>query len=398
MVPQRITVVVLRMCAVLCIGVAAVASVYHVQDWLGVADAQAAQVRSPQAGTPGTTQAMPDRAKAVRALGENPLDHRALAQLMQAQLMQVQQGSGDQAAADRSLALLGALTRRSPDFLRTELAQATQTASLERVVVVLDRLASQSPAEQRTILPLLAIAIGETGAPGEPSGAELIAARQTRPWYPAMIAAGARDPETLGVLSAFLLDHRPPDAALRGKLLKAVVKGYLARSDFAGAGDFAARFGPLPGAARRDLGWAPAPAGAEDLPLFWQFPSPQAELVRNAAGDWRLAVSGLPEAQVLAEKLFVVEPEGVFRIDADVMTDTADDPPVMWQVRCGQRLLRQARAMQRKTATTRAQASVEFASGSSCSSYTVTLLGDPLAAGAAGQRVEIGSPHLQRVR
>lgn len=381
----------LKLCAVVVGAIAAAASWQNVDHWLTIAEAkaiEAATARPASGDLPASPAkpARPDRAAALRTLYWNALDSRALADLMTSA-----RASGDAAAASRAQVVLGKVTRRSPAYLQAELADAAKAESLKRVVVTLDRLLTLAPSEQPRIFPLLLVALGE------PAGATMIAARQTRPWYDAMIATGARDPASLPQVAAFLLDHRPAQADQRDHLLTAVVKGYLAQNDIARAQVYVSRFSRLPGIDWNRFDWDNPALRALDLPLFWRFPSPQAQLAGSKPGEMQLVVTDLLEPQPVAEKVFQVEPGPVYQIDAAIHAPDAADIALYWKVRCGRTPIKQLASFEKPGAKGYPSLRIIFQSRQDCSGYTLTLNGDE-GSGIEGRTLRISNPKLSRLQ
>ncbi|WP_298288755.1 hypothetical protein [Novosphingobium sp.] len=381
----------LKLCVVFACAIAAAASWQNVDHWLAIAEAraiEAASARPALAPLPANPAkpARPDRAAALRTLSWNALDARALADLMTSA-----RASGDAAAASRAQAVLGKVTRRSPAYLQAELADAAKAESLERVVVALDRLLTLAPTEQPRIIPLLLVALGE------PAGATMIAARHTRPWYDAMIASGARDPASLPQVAAFLLDHRPEQTDQRDQLLAAVVKGYLAQNDVAGAQAFVGSFSSTPGIDWSRLDWDNPALPTLNLPLFWRFPSPQAQLAGPKTGEMQLVVTDLLEPQPLAEKVFQVEPGPVYQIDAAIHAPDAAYTALYWKIRCGRMQIKQLSSLEKPGAKGDLSLRIIFQSRQDCSGYALTLNGDESSGIAHGQSLRISNPKLTRL-
>ena len=328
-----------------------------------------------------------DRARALGSLVRDPLDQRALADLMIGERAQ-----GQVRAAARAQAVLGRMSRRSRAYLKAELDEAVALQSLERLVAVLDKLATLEPGRYQTILPVLVQALDE------PGGAEMLAARQSRPWYASMIATGARDPERLEGVAAYLLNHRPPQADLRDQFLKSVIQGFLARGDVGGAQAFFTDFGQFKGIDWSALGWDRPVKAAADLSLFWRFPNPQAELVRIGNGASQLVAENLSEPAPLAERSIVVQPGGTYQVVAELEgASPRDDLLIYWRVRCGKVPIRQASRVEIDESSKWAAVKIAFEANAACKGYTLYLYGEGQAGSAQGRTIRISSPKLSRI-
>lgn len=256
------------------------------------------------------------------ALGNDPLDAFALAELAQ----NYNAASRPPIAAN-SFRLLGKVTRRSRTFLMTELADAAEGHDLARAVRALDRLASLEPSLRADVFSVLAEVLGK------PDGAQYVAKLRGRRWFPAFIAAAARDASSVYQIAQFVLVHRLTDPDQREKALRTVLAGLLAQNAVGVAQEFAARFQQVQKADLNSLDWPTRKIYNEPLPLEWQFPNPAVAADNGVGTSMEFVFNGVPGPTSIAEKILTVSP-GIYEISSQVRYSASRSAPLFWKIRC----------------------------------------------------------------
>lgn len=307
----------------------------------------------------------------------NALNSQALASVLQ---------KNDSTGSSEWMELAGQVSRRSPHYLAAELLDAAEGQDVERLVIAFDRMASLNPSVREKLFSV-AVSILDT-----PDGAELLAKRQSRPWFTHFVTTAARQPDRVDQVAAFLTTAKISDENIRRRLLTAVVAKFVLENKVAQAQEFAAAFGRIGDFDWNSLNFRSSNQTLEDIPLVWRFPNPDAKPEFDANGDLKFVISPGVGPEPLAEKVLLFAP-GRHRLETTLKVDDAPGGTfIAWKILCGALPIRQVSGIVNKANGSRKSIELEFVAIEQCKGYSLSLLLTAPSGQFDQMKIEIADP------